>query len=365
MEDLRSADWWVRDDAIRGLLQHPEERYLIFLEEALKDHENANLRNASMECYVKLGARSLSSLQRLILDEDHEVRLFAANMLGDIGDKKASPDLIGAMTDPDGNVRMAAAEALGKIGDPEAVGVLEGSLEDEPWVAMAAIKALGEIGGDGALRVLYKCLEKEDYRGITFDAIERAGNENAIRYLTPFVDADEMKELALRAVVNIADRRRLKLRPEYFINMVPLVLELQHSADPEVKKAAFIALSWAEDLRGLPFLIEALDDEELQEYALSGILGIGERAVPEIIEALRDTRRPHRNILAKLLFMSGEYASLIRFFDDDDPEVRVEVALALGKTGSAKTAEILSRMLDDPDEEVRTAARKISRIAER
>ena len=364
MEDLSSADWWVRDDAIRGLLQYPEDRYLPFLEGALKDHDNANLRNGSMECYVKLGVRSLPSLRRLIVNEDHEVRLFAANMLGEIGDKKAAPDLIDAMKDPDSNVRIAAAEALGKVGDPQAVGVLGDALEDEPWVAMAAIKALGEIGGDSALKVLYKCLEKEDYRGITFDAIERAGNENAIRYLTPFVDRDEMKELALRAVVNIADRRRVKLRPEYFINMVPLMMELQNSADPEVKKAAFIALAWAEDLRGLPFLIEALDDEDLQEYALSGILGIGERAVPEIIEALRDTGRPHRNILAKLLSMSGEYASLLRFFDDDDPEVRVEVALALGKMDSAKTAEILSKMLDDPDDEVRTAARKISRTPE-
>ncbi len=361
LKDLVSTEWWVRSRAINDLLRYPEDEYLPFLEKALRDHENANLRNASMECYTALSSRSLPSLRRLIVDEDPEVRLFATNLLGDIADSGAVPALMNALKDPDCNVRIASAEALGKVRDPGAVNVLREALEDEPWVAMSAIKALGEIGGDGALKALYPCLEKAESRGLAFDAIEKAGDEHAIRYLTPFVDRDEMRELALRAVVNIADKRGIRLMPEYFMNMTPLLMELQGSQDPEVKRAAFIALAWAGDPEGLPFLIDALNDEDLQEYAIKGVLGIGKKAVPEIIDALKNIERPQRIVLAKLLAMLDEHEALLQFSRDYDPEVRVEVVLALARINSAETVGILSRMLEDPDEEVRIAAHKISR----
>ncbi len=361
LRDLGSPEWWIRSSAIKDLLQYPEEDYFPFLENALRDHDNANLRNASMECYKALSSRALPSLRRLIADDDPEVRLFAANLLGDIADTGTAPDLINAMKDPDCNVRIASAEALGKIRDARAVNILREALNDEPWVAMASIKALGEIGGDESLKALYSCLEREEYRGLAFDAIEKAGNEHAIRYLTPFVDRDEMRELALKAVVNIADRRGIRLMPEYFMNMTPLLIGLQGSQDPEVKRAAFIALAWTGDPEGLPFFIDALNDEDLQEYAIRGFLGIGKKAVPEIIDALRDSGRPQRIVLAKLLAMLGEHEALLQFSRDYDPEVRVEVALALAKINSAETVGILSRMMNDPDEEVRMAAYKISR----
>lgn len=360
LKELSNADWWARGDAIRKLFSHSGDDYFPCLEEALKDHENANLRNAAMECYIFLGVRGLPSLSRLIRNDDPEVRLFAANLLGDIADRRSIPELINAITDTEYNVRIACAESLGKMRDPEALSALRKAVEDEPWVAMSAIKSIGEIGGDSALEILYGCLERDEYRGITFDAIEKAGNENSIRHLTPFVDRDDMRELALRAVVNIAIRKGIRLMPEYFINMIPLLLSLQRSSDPETGRAAFIALAWAEDLRALPHLIDALNDEDLQEYAIGGILNIGERAVPEIIDALKDTLRPQRNVLARLLSMAGEHIALLQFCNDEDPEVRVEVTLALEEIDSARAKEILLAMMDDPDDEVRMAARKVS-----
>jgi HEAT repeat protein len=360
LKDLGNADWWTRSSAINGLLNYPENFYVSFLEEALRDHENAVLRNGAMEFYVVLGDRALPSLTGLLKDDDPEVRLFSANLLGDIADSRAVPELVVTLRDPDVNVRVASAEALGKIRDPFAVGALSEAVDDEPWVTMSAIKSLGDIGGDDALSALYPCLAKEEYRGITFDAIEKAGTEHAIQYLTPFVEKDALRELALRAIVNIAEKERIRLMPEYFANLVPLLIDLQCSPHPEIKRAAFIALSWARDLRGLRYLLDALPDDELQEYAISGIMCIGKEAVPGIIEALRETGRPQRCVLAKMVSMMGEDSALLEFSEDDDPEVRVEVALALGQIHSARTGEILSKMLDDPEDEVRLIARKAS-----
>jgi HEAT repeat protein len=360
LKELGNPDWWTRSSAINGLLNYPEKFYLSFLEEALRDQENAVLRNGAMEFYVVLGDRAVLSLIGLLKDEDPEVRLFSANLLGDIADKRAIPELVLKLKDSEVNVRVASAEALGKIGDPGAITALCEAVDDEPWVTMSAIKSLGDIGGDDALDVLYLCLSKEEYRGITFDAIEKAGKENAIRQLTPFIEKDDLKELALRAIVNIAEREGITLMPGYFVNLVPLLIDLQCSPHPEIKRAAFIALSWARDLRGLTYLIDALPDDELQEYAISGIMCIGKEAVPGIIEALRDAGRPQRCVLAKMVSMMGEHSELLRFSEDDDPEVRVEVALALGQIHLARTGEILSRMLDDPEDEVRLVARKAS-----
>jgi len=358
LKELNSADWWARSAAIKGLLLLNEKSYLPALEKALKNHENTLLRNASMELYVALGARALPSLVALLKDDDPEVRIFAANLLGDIKDRRAVQDLIRAMKDTDSNVRVASTEALGKIGASEPVAALSAALNDEPWVVMSAIKSLGDIGGGEALQVLYGCLERDEYRGITFDAIEAAGDEEAIEHITPFVERDDTREWALKAVVSIAVRAGIKIVPEYFLNLVPHLLALQQSPHPEIRKAAFIALSWSEDLRGIPSFISALNDDELQEYAISAILAMGEEAVPEIIDALRDPERPQRCMLADLLSMMGEHRALMQFSEDHDPEVRVEVALAAGTIHSSRTDEILTKMLDDPDDEVRLAAQK-------
>lgn len=358
LKDLSNADWWVRSSAIKNLLNYPAEYFMSFIEKALRDNENATLRNASMEFLAALDGRALEFLCRLIRDADPEMRIFAANTLGEIKKREALSVLTASMKDPDVNVRAASAEALGKIGDPEATAVLAEALDDESWVVMAAIKALGDIGGDVALDVLCECLEREEYRGITFEAIERAGNHRSISLLMPFVDRDELREFALKAIVNIAEREGIKLSEKFFINLVPMLIDLQRSSHPDIRRAAFIALTWDEDIRGLPYFIDALNDEELQERALKYLIGLGTKAAPGIIEALKEPERPQRSILARLLSMMGEYPVLIGFSEDEDPEVRVEAALALGRIGSAQAVGVLSRMLSDTFDEVREAARR-------
>lgn len=356
LNDLGNEEWWVRNRAIRSLLDYPEEMYIDYIEEALRNHDNDIIRNASMEFYSRLGRRALKSLLKLLNDCDHEIRIFAANLLGEIKDKDAVEPLIDRLNDVDVNVRMAAAEALGKIADPRAVYALGRMTNDEPWVAMAAIRSLGEIGGSEALDILYKTLEIKDYRGITFEAIERAGDEKAITYLTPFVDRDELRELAIKAIVNIAENKGVKIEPEYFIGLLPVLIELQESPHEEIRKVSLTALSWLKSVKAIPYLLKALEKEELQDYAISGILNIGKKAIPEIMAAIRDRGRPHRNILVRIMSLFGEDLSLMQFFDDDDPEVRAEVALALGNIHSRESSNILLKLVEDSEEEVRLAA---------
>jgi HEAT repeat protein len=251
---------------------------------------------------------------------------------------------------------MAAAEALGKISDERSIHALAELLEDVPWVALAAIESIGVIGGDDALTVLHSCLEKEEYMGMACTALEQAGNQESIEYLAPYVIEGDTKEFALKAIVTIAEREGVQLPPSYFAEMVALLVDLQQSNQDDIRRAAFIALSWSEDMRGLQYFLDALNDEKLQEYAVNGLISLGERAAPDIVNALVKPGT-NRVVLAKVLSMSGDKGSLLAFADDEDAEVRVEAALAAGSLQTDDAFEVLLRLEKDPVEEVSAAAR--------
>ncbi len=358
IEKLPELDWWGRRKAISDLMAYPEKEFISFLESGIRDHTNADIRNAVMEVYAALGERAFRSLTGLLAEDDPEIRLFCVNVLCEIRDRRTLPLLFRSINDPDINVRAAAAEAMGKIGDPGALGYLQKALGDVQWVALAAVSALGEIGGEEALRTLYGCLEKQSIREMTIHVLERAGTQDSIQYLALCLASEDLREVAVKAIITIAERERCRPRPEYFISLAYTLKEMYLSADPDKKKQAFIALCWLEDILSVPYLIEGLKDDELLEYAIEGLLHLGKKAVCSMVDNLKQSSGPHRVILAKILNMLDENIALLQFAEDDDPEVRTEVALVLGSIPMQRANKALVKMLEDPHEEVRIAARK-------
>ena len=357
METLPRKDWRERQKEMARLLACPHEDLIKELEKGIRNHADADVRNASMEVYKTLGVRGFTSLSSLLQDSDHEVRLFAVNVLCAVGSQEAFPLLAGSMQDPDVNVRVAAAEALGRIRDARAVPILEKAVHDEPWVAMASVHALGEIGGEHALRVIYRCLKIEDCQEIAVTALGNAGNLDSIEYLAACLDYDRLSEIALKATVRIAERHQARLQPEYFMHHIPKLLGMTQSPDPDIKKAAIRSICWSRNLAAQQWLIDAVKDKDLQECAVEGILQLGRRAVPGIIDEIRNSAGPHRRMLVKMIDMLGEQAVLIQFAGDADAAVRTGVAWALGAVRMERAEQALHAMLNDPDEEVRLAAR--------
>jgi HEAT repeat protein len=68
-------------------------------------------------------------LLAIFAKDEHDVRKSVAYALGEIGDKRAIPALEGALTDPVADVRYNAAIALARMGDARAVGVLREMLD--------------------------------------------------------------------------------------------------------------------------------------------------------------------------------------------------------------------------------------------
>lgn len=364
LNNLKNSDWWVRKEAIGKLLDYPENMYLPDLEEWLRNGDDALQRNASMEAFKELGDRALGPLVSLLKDEEVDVRIFSANVLGDIKEPTALGDLVIALQDPEENVRVAVAEALGKLGDARAVEALTAGLGDMSWTAMAAIEALGRIGGANALAVLHQCLENKDYCGIACSALEKTGDRSSIEHLVPLLKKEAVREVALRTIVGIAEREKTSLPASLFSGDVDMLVAWLGSPQEEIRRAAFIAMSWSNDMRGLPYFLKAFQDDLLLEYALNGLLALGNKAVPEIVGTMK---MPGKNngILAKVLSMIGEKEALMLFAKDEDDEVRVEVALAIGPLRTPAVSETLQMLSRDPVEEVRAAALLSLRNSER
>ena len=86
-------------------------------------------------------------LLRKLRSESAEMRAYAAEGLGGIGDAYAVAPLINALSDNNSTVRRFAISSLGHIGDTRAIEVLLPFLQDEEAdMRCAAVVALGELG---------------------------------------------------------------------------------------------------------------------------------------------------------------------------------------------------------------------------
>ena len=105
------------------------------------------VRRAAMVALLRIGARgTVPKIATLLRDESGGVRVLAAHVLGGFRDPRAVPSLLRTLRDPKWYVRQAAAEALGEIGDERALKALRGLARDSrPAVVRAVRDAVGQI----------------------------------------------------------------------------------------------------------------------------------------------------------------------------------------------------------------------------
>src|SRR6266576_1458998 len=127
-------------------------------------------------------------------DKRPGVRETAVHILGIVGSRAATPQLIAALQDPVPGVKIQAVKALGRVGDSSAVSALlkalpgsdeqmgsqiftslvqlghaavpalmEASISNSAWTRWHCLRALGEIGDARALPVLVNALEDSDH----------------------------------------------------------------------------------------------------------------------------------------------------------------------------------------------------------
>jgi hypothetical protein len=182
--------------------------------------------------------------------DDPRIRQYLSMVLGNLGDRRATPLLVEALGDPTQETRIYAALALGRLHDPAAVpSLLKTFASDERDVRKAAAYALGEIGDRRAAEPLAGALTDPaaDVRFNAAIALARLGDTRSIGVLREMLERSrldrvegmrpEQKEQTILAAIPALQ----KVAPEE----APAILGPLSENDPslQVRSAAKEALS--------------------------------------------------------------------------------------------------------------------------
>lgn len=341
----------AKDRIIASFRDRPDSQVYPVLEQALRNHEDSNLRNAAMELFVALGGRSLPPLRTLLKDADEEVRTFSSVMLGNLGERDAVPDLLEALGDPDLNVKHAVAEALGKIKDPRAVEPLMEILQSDMWLQFPAAVALGELGDSRAIPALLPLLDVPGANVPAIQALGKIGDRRALEPLCRFLEDPEpsLREWALEAVAGLFFVCPLKDSPVTLSRTaVEGLLATLASQSLKARRNAMTVLGIFKVREAAPAIAGLLPDRELREDALDALARIGgEGAVAELSALTTDADPFVRRAAAEALgALRTEQClrAIIPLLSDPVEEVRMEAALALSRLKTGEAQRALSQM---------------------
>jgi HEAT repeat protein len=279
-----------------------------------------------------------------------ELRMAAANALGELGESDAVPGLVDRFEDPDPRVRARAARACGDIGDPRATGPLAGLLSDPSAdVRREAAEALGGIGNRQALEALLDLYDDADER-VRRIAVGAFGQFDNDRPVDPLVRALGDASPAVRRTA--------------VYSLVQLLSNVPTEQSHRIRETVVERLSETDDATVVAPLVEILDagTQPAQRRNTAWLLGRvmddprNREAIDALVEALRDGEGMTRQFAAtSLAEVGGRYAEreLLAVAENDgaDSDVRGQAVFTLGKIGDADTAERLQRLLDDTDDE--------------
>lgn len=204
LEGLSDSSHMVRSVVAEILIENVDEKLVERLLELLRE-ENPGLRSQAMTILSKLGILALKQVETYLKDNDRDVRIFAANILGTTGLREAFPALVEAIHDPEENVRYAIVEALGKIGEKKSIPLLLDILKDE-WARYPAVEALGLLKAQEAIPYLLKIYEEDEWvRLVVIEAIGNTGDTAQIDFLINalYTDNEMILHAALAALAKI------------------------------------------------------------------------------------------------------------------------------------------------------------------
>jgi len=122
--------------------------------------EDDKVFQAAFQGLLKIGKAAVEPLIAHLKDENSQMRLSVAWLLGAIGDAQAVAPLIDALSDQDMSVRVTAISALGDLSDSRAIEPLSRFLnDDDEWTRRAVIISLGQIGEQDTTDIIVSALD--------------------------------------------------------------------------------------------------------------------------------------------------------------------------------------------------------------
>lgn len=325
--------------------------------------EDENVRYGASLALVRIGKEAVPALRKSLTSGKPGQQVWSAYTLGEIGADAiaAVGDLTKALENKrEAPLRAAAAQALGKIG-PEAASSTEAlakRLRDKnPQVRQQAAEALGQIGPAAAKATssLIAALKDHDAREAARTALIRIGEPAADAAQKALAD-DSLRFDAATVLMKIAVEKAKESGVDQptasdLKSLQLVLLDPNRSATERASAAASLATLGAD---GFAVLISAFEVLPVAETAAAAFAGVGDEAVPLLVEALQHEQLGVRGAAANALGHIGPAASksvpaLVRAMQDQDHDIRYRAVRALDRFGvkAAPAIPDLVKLLHD------------------
>ena len=395
---LESADVGIRRDAARELGEDGSAEAIAALAGAVSDADR-EVRRVVLDAL--LAVRRPDALQGLIAflgDEREDHRRDALGGLVDIYNREAPPGrreramdwllrreqdfvldplrpveprvfeaLAGSLQDEEAGIRELAAEALGALRAAPQVGPLGAAAADDPEddVRREAVRALGAIGTDDAGARLLAMVNDEELREEVVRALGRFAYRPAAAALIQAYDADPESDEARYALEALARIGADEARGTFYHEL--------GSDDPRRREFAAEGIGRIGDPALLGGMIRDFLREEDRRVQLAfcfALVRLGQPAfVDRLILSLTDSRLGDVAWQYALELGREFLPELLRYLEDPDRRVRLELISLLERLGDPEAIPALRVTSEGPDSEVadraRLAVRRLSQSGAR
>jgi HEAT repeat protein len=287
--------------------------------------------------------------------EAPELRMAAANVLGQIGSENAVRPLVSTLTDSDPRVRARVARAIGQIGDPAAAGALVDHVHGEPLpVRREAADALGHLGGDAALDGLLTLVDddSEVLRRTVATSFGRFGDTRPIDALVDLLgdESDLVRRGAVFSLIEILSNVDASKSDELRQSIVE---RMSASDDPSIVESLAEIVEEGTQLhqrRNAVWMLGRVAGEQSKETAIESLIGVLDDE-DQLIQQFAATS------LAEIGGRTVETALLQTIDEATSTDAIAMAAFTLGNVGSDRSERRLERLVDETEsEEVRQRA---------
>ena len=326
--------------------------------------QDAVVRNIAMDVLREIGVDDLATLTRLLYDQDPDIRIFIADILGSSDSSMALAPLCDVLLhDSEVNVRYQAAVSLGELRRPEAVESLRQALDDEEWVQYAVMEALAKIKDGSCVDVLVHALDRCSplVASTVLDALGEINSVKSAPMLLSYLDKSSgpLRIKALKAIIRILGPNSLSLLgAKQLDKLQAYMLAALDDEDEDTVKVVLQGLAFTgvnpTATRAVFRLVERTDpvrQQELLQHAFQCIVGIGYNEALE--EALLDSNelvcRMAVDACGHIEGRAGKYA-LKRHFDALPAEERQRAMEILARCGDDRDIPFFNNHMDTAED---------------
>ena len=342
---LGDADVSVRRTAAAGLTVFGDAIVDTLVATIREQHGNFSVLSSALDLLAISQIDVIGPMIACLSDDDVNLRIQAALILGERRDRRAVPALLAALSDPDSNVQFHAIEALGSLDATEAVEPLLRIAEQRDFfLSFPAIQMLARLGDASVAPRLVPLLTDDLLRIPAVEALGALADEAVVPALAALLnDASAPTEVVADALSGLYQRHESRYGAGEHIAELA-----RQSIGGEGTRHLLTAVDRVsgERLRGLARVLSWLSGDAV-ERALTRLLG-HDAVRAQVIEAL-------------VRHGAGVVALLIDQLRAEDLDTRRAAAVALGRIGDSRATLPLMAVLEDVDLAV-PAATALARI---